>query len=53
VGASIKTVATKGDITSVISEMRDANADTIKWMFIFWVGQVGAMIGVAMLFLKK
>lgn len=40
-------------ITSVRKEIGDAKADNIKWMFIFWIGQVGAMLGILILFLKK
>jgi hypothetical protein len=27
--------------------------DSIKWMFIFWIGQVGATLAIVFLFLKK
>ncbi|MDF2431244.1 MAG: hypothetical protein JWP44_875 [Mucilaginibacter sp.] len=53
VEATIKTLATKDDIASIRNEISEAKVDTIKWMFIFWIGQVGAMIGVALLFIKK
>jgi hypothetical protein len=53
VEATIKTLVTKDDIASVISEMRDAKAATIKWMFVFWIGQVGATLAIVFLFLKK
>ena len=53
VEATIKTLATKDDIANVRKEIGEAKADTIKWMFIFWVGQVGAMLIVALLFIKK
>ena len=53
VEATIKTLATKDDIANVRKEIGEAKADTIKWMFIFWIGQVGAMLGVALLFIKK
>ena len=53
VEATINTLATKDDITNVRKEIGDAKADTIKWMFIFWVGQVGAMLAILLLFLKK
>jgi hypothetical protein len=38
--------ATKEDVAR-------ANADNIKWMFIFWIGQVAATFGSILLFLKK
>jgi len=53
VDATIKTLATKDDIANVRKEIGDAKTDTIKWMFIFWIGQVGAMLAIAFLFLKK
>jgi len=39
-------LATKEDVAR-------ANADNIKWMFIFWIGQVVATFGFILLFLKK
>ncbi|HZY38909.1 MAG TPA: hypothetical protein VFE53_19750 [Mucilaginibacter sp.] len=48
--ATIKTLATKDDIASVRKEISDAKAENIKWMFIFWVGQVGAALGILLLF---
>lgn len=57
VEASIKTLATKDDLTRQIGEVRKEMAEnktkTIKWMFIFWIGQVGAMLATLFLFLKK
>jgi len=57
VEATIKTLATKEDmareIGNVRKELGEAKADIIKWMFIFWVGQVGVTVGIIMLFLKK
>jgi len=57
VEATIKTLATKDDLRKEISDVRkeisEAKVDTIKWMFIFWIGQVGAMLAIAFLFLKK
>jgi hypothetical protein len=53
VEATINTLATKDDIANVRRDMGEIKADTIKWMFIFWVGQVGAMLAILLLFLKK
>ena len=57
VEATIKTLATKEDISKQIGEVRkeiaDVKTETIKWMFIFWIGQVGATLGIVFLFLKK
>jgi hypothetical protein len=53
VEATIKTLATKDDIADVRKEISEAKAETIKWMFIFWIGQVGATLGILLIFLKK
>jgi hypothetical protein len=64
VEATIKTLATKDDIANVKEdianvkydlgkEISEAKADSIKWMFIFWIGQVGATLAIVFLFLKK
>ncbi|HEY8782874.1 MAG TPA: hypothetical protein VIM16_14715 [Mucilaginibacter sp.] len=52
------------DLTKVRNEIADvrydlrkdigeSKADNIKWMFIFWIGQVGATLAIVFLFLKK
>ena len=53
VEATIKTLAAKDDIANVRKEINEAKADTIKWMFIFWIGQIAAILGVIFLFFKK
>jgi hypothetical protein len=64
VEATIKILATKDDLANVKDELKNniANvkyilgkeiSDNIKWMFIFWVGQVAAMLAIVFLFLKK
>jgi hypothetical protein len=53
VESTIKTLATKEDITNVRKEISELRAENIKWMFIFWIGQVGAMLAIVFLFLKK
>lgn len=41
-------------ISSEISKLREENsknqASTIRWMFLFWVGQIGAMLGILFAF---
>ena len=49
VEATIKTLATKEDISTVRKEI----ADSVKWMFIFWIGQVGATMAIILLFVKN
>jgi hypothetical protein len=34
-------------------DIGESKANTIKWMFIFWIGQIGATMGIILLFLKK
>jgi hypothetical protein len=53
VEATIKTLATKEDVANIRREMGEIKADTIKWMFVFWIGQMGAILGVILLLLKK
>ena len=53
VEATIKSLATKDDIADVRKEIGESKADMIKWMFIFWIGQVGATLAIVLLFLKK
>lgn len=57
VEATIKTLATKEDLAKQIGEVRkeigEYKTDTIKWMFIFWVGQVAATLAIVMLYLNK
>jgi hypothetical protein len=47
----------RGEMTegfaNVRKEMGESRADNIKWMFIFWIGQVGATLAIILLFLKK
>ncbi len=37
----------------VKAELANTKAEIIKWMFIFWIGQIGALLGILMVFLKK
>jgi hypothetical protein len=53
VEASIKTLATKDDLAKVKYDLSKEIGGSIKWMFIFWIGQVGATLAIVFLFLKK
>lgn len=53
VEATIKTLATKDDLAKVNLDLSNKIGDMMKWMFIFWVGQVGATLAIILLFLKK
>jgi len=46
-------LATKDDVGVLRKEIAEAKADVIKWMFLFWIGQVAATFGLVLLFLKK
>jgi len=49
-------IATKKDLFQVKAELEitieKVRADMIKWMFIFWVGQVSVTVGLILLFIK-
>lgn len=49
----IEHLATKEDLSSTKNELHSVKADLIKWMFIFWVGQLIATFSFVMLFLKN
>lgn len=34
-------------------ELSKTRADIIKWMFIFWVGQIGVLLGIIFAFFKS
>jgi hypothetical protein len=53
VEASINTLATKEDIGNVRKDISQSKADTIKWMFIFWIGQVSVTLAIMMLIFNK
>ncbi len=57
VEATIKTLATKEEIAkefgAVRKEMADYQTTNIKWMFLFWVGQIGGILAIIFLLLKK
>ncbi|HDZ11576.1 MAG TPA: hypothetical protein ENH53_05115 [Bacteroidetes bacterium] len=40
------------EIALLDKRVAENNANLIKWMFIFWVGQVGVMIGILFAFFK-
>jgi hypothetical protein len=53
VEANIKTLATKEDLAKVKYDLSQEISNSVKWMFIFWIGQVGATLAIVFLFLKK
>ena len=38
--------------TNFEKKIAQSHADLIKWMFIFWVGQIGVLIGILFAFFK-
>ena len=40
-------------IAQLDSKIENTKADIIKWMFIFWVGQVGTITAIIFTFFKK
>ena len=46
-------LATKQDLAKLDTRISETKAETIKWMFIFWVGQVVATFGFILLFLRQ
>ena len=50
---SIQTLATKEDVANIRREISESKADTIKWMFIFWIGQFAGIIAIIMMLLKQ
>ncbi len=46
-------IATKEDLAKLETKIAESKADTIKWMFIFWIGQIAVTFGLILLFLKK
>lgn len=50
----IKTdITDKADVLATKVALSETKAELIKWMFIFWIGQLVATFGFILLFLKK
>lgn len=46
-------LATKGDVAKLDVKITETKAELIKWMFIFWIGQIAVTFGFILLFMKK
>lgn len=50
-------LATKEDLANLkaelMKEIHSIKSEIIKWMFIFWVGQIGVLTGILLAFFKK
>ncbi len=40
------------EISGVRQDMSKHHGNTVKWMFIFWIGQIGVLLGVLLTFFK-
>jgi hypothetical protein len=43
----------KRDVLATKQDLAEVKTDIIKWMFIFWIGQLAASFGFILLYLKK
>ncbi|HID87232.1 MAG TPA: DUF1640 domain-containing protein [Anaerolineae bacterium] len=43
----------KEDIAGLRVEIANARADMIRWMFIFWVGQLAAILSILFIFFRR
>jgi hypothetical protein len=43
----------KREVLTTKEDLANSKADIIKWMFIFWVGQIAVTIGFILMFINK
>jgi hypothetical protein len=48
-----KEIASKTNSLATKEDVANAKTEMIKWMFIFWIGQIAATFGFIILYLKK
>jgi hypothetical protein len=41
------------DVLSTKVDLANLKADIIKWMFLFWVGQLASLVAIVQIFFKK
>ena len=46
-------LATKIDIEGLRTEIQKMKADIIKWMFLFWIGQLASLIAILQIFFRQ
>ena len=46
-------LASKEDIANLEVKIERVKSDIIKWMFLFWVGQLASLMAILQLFFKK
>ena len=49
---NLKILATKEDVAKVENKIANTKAELIKWMFIFWIGQLASFIAIAKFIIK-
>ncbi|MDP2682458.1 MAG: DUF1640 domain-containing protein [Deltaproteobacteria bacterium] len=47
------TLATKQDIANLEIKIEKTRSDIIKWMFLFWIGQLASFIAILQIFFRK
>ncbi|GAB63064.1 MAG: hypothetical protein DWB56_06910 [Candidatus Jettenia sp.] len=50
---AVETSTLKEEIAKVDKRIESVKAELIKWMFIFWIGQIGALFAILFAFFKK
>jgi hypothetical protein len=53
VSDTLQTLATKDDLAQVKLDLSNMLGDSVKWLFVFWIGQIGVMMAILLFFLKK
>lgn len=46
-------LATKQDIANLEIKLEKTKSDIIKWMFLFWIGQLASLIAILQIFFRK
>jgi len=49
----IEKIATKNDLAELRDDLSKMIRVPIKWMFLFWISQIGATLVIILLLLKK
>ncbi|WP_293308783.1 hypothetical protein [Pedobacter sp. UBA5917] len=43
----------KREVLATKEDLANSKADIIKWMFLFWIGQIAVTVGIILMFVKK
>ncbi|MDR7476411.1 MAG: DUF1640 domain-containing protein, partial [Armatimonadota bacterium] len=41
------------EVARLRTQISDVRADLIRWMFVFWVGQIGVLLGILFAFFRR